>query len=228
MQSNKSKSTPRERAGRAVAASADRQRAIAITPHRRKVFLDALRKTGSSYHAASVATPWASDSPGGGYTGFRDLRKRDPIFASEWAEAEAAFIGDVEAELARRVMTPHKRPIVSNGQVITHEEVPADGKLLMFLLERRDHTKWGKKVEVSGEVQHTHRHAHVGVTLAADDLYLLGESRRAQLLDILGELAEAKAALEASETPRAALPAPAAGRPFASPPGGETAPHGDE
>ncbi len=202
------------------------KRSVPITEKRKALFLKALRETGSARYAASVATPWAKASDGaGGYTSFRDLRRRDPIFASQWAECAAAWFGDVEAELARRVMTPHKRPIVSNGKVVTYENVPADPKLLMFILERRDSDTWGRKVEVSGEVQHTHRHAHVGVELSASDLYLLTESRRAQLLDILGELAEAKVVLEAAETPMAALPAPAAERPTVS--DEEPAPDGD-
>ncbi len=113
------------------------------------------------------------------------------MFAMAWAEAEAAALAKVEAEVMRRAMTPTRRPVFSKGELVGHTE-EYDNRLLVTLARRLNPEAWSERqrVEHSGEVGHAHRHALIALT--ADDVWLLSEDRRDLLLDLLGELASAK------------------------------------
>ena len=70
-----------------------------ISEDRRAVFLEVLRRTGSVCAAASAASPHCDgDRPG--YSGFRDLAQKDPVFSAAVAEAKAKALGKVETTIA--------------------------------------------------------------------------------------------------------------------------------
>src|SRR5262245_28853082 len=104
------------------------RRQAPITEARKQAFLDALRRTGSMRYSASYASPHLGDDDrtdrmGRGAESFRDLMKRDPMFAAAVQEAVDAYIGDIENLLQERLRTPNRRPIFDkNGVQIGVEE----------------------------------------------------------------------------------------------------------
>lgn len=61
---------------------------VRLTPERKRIFLDAVRQTGSLRAAAALASPHSDPSTyRPGYETFRDAARRDPAFAQEIREA---------------------------------------------------------------------------------------------------------------------------------------------
>ncbi len=118
-----------------------------VTASRRRTFLKALEETGSTCAAARAATPWARGRHGG-LSSFRDAAARDPEFAADWERAEEGALGRMEAEIARRAMTPTLRPVVSNGKVIAHEE-QYDNKLLLCLARALAPDRWSERSKLA-------------------------------------------------------------------------------
>lgn len=157
-----------------------------VTEKRKAEFLRVLRATGSPAAAARAATPWSSRRRGG-YSTFRDLRKRDVAFARAWDEAMAEMIGSVEAEVVKRAMNPVMRPVYSKGELVDHV-AEYDNKLLLRLAEKLNPADWipNQRVQHSGAV--THQHGHL--VLAMEDLMLLEEEQQDALVGLLQMIAE--------------------------------------
>lgn len=173
-------------------------------PERQEAFLQALRDGAiGPIEAARRASPHCI-GPEGGYHTFRRLREEDPRFAAAWDEALEEGKARMKAELQElaidRIKNPPKRPVYSNGEVVGWtEDVNAATKLhLRFLSkldpewsERRQHTHDGK-VDHDVSVRAV-RDPNV-VEINARDFALLGEEKADQLLGLVAELRELRAA----------------------------------
>ncbi|MBW7057845.1 hypothetical protein KY389_14365 [Paracoccus bogoriensis] len=166
------------------------RRHTAVTPARRKTFLRALAETGSYAAAAKAATPYSSNRSAAVST-FRRLRAIDPEFAAACDEAIQTALGKVESTIWDRAINGTQRPVVSGGQIVGYETV-VDNKLLLSLARRLDPEAWSetRKVEHSGQIDS--RSVSFQVTLAPEDIYLLKEEKRALLLGLLEDIAQAK------------------------------------
>lgn len=174
-----------------------------MTAKRKQVFLSTLAETGSTVVAAETATPWGTGTRGG-VQSFYDERVRDPHFAADWERAADAALAMVESEIMRRAMTPVKRPIFNKGEYVTDVE-QWDNRLLLRVASKLSpawHEK--RKNEISGVVAHTHQHQHgvVVATLDARDVLLLSDSKRQTLMQLVGEIADAKGESTDVETTR--------------------------
>lgn len=159
-----------------------------LSAERRAIFLATLRECGSWSEACARATPHSSAADRPGHGAWRDLRNRDPLFASEVEAARSEFLGRVEAEIARRALDPQA----------------ADSRLLLRLASRLD-ASWSevRKTELSGRLEHSALgHDPRQLTLSVDDVLLLDESEREQLVGLIERIRELRAAQE--------LPAPIA------------------
>ncbi len=147
-----------------------------MTPERKEVFLKALAETGSSTHAAAVASP-ESFGHRPGYSSFRDERRRDPQFALRWQEAMDAFLGAVEAELAKWSMKGRSRPIVNkDGQVVAYDDHPPDPRIMLAVARRHD-PRWNEKqtLEHTGQVGHSVTGGLVMGAITAEHMMLLDD-----------------------------------------------------
>lgn len=171
----------------------------AMTPERKAVFLERLAATGSTVAAAEAATPWATGGRGG-VQSFYDERARDVEFADAWKRAEAAALAAVESEITRRAFEPERRPVFSKGVLVGQHET-YDNRLLLSLARRLNPEAWSerKQLEVSGQVDHNHRHGHVVVSLEARDVLLLPEADRPAFMALLEKIATAKEEPDAIE-----------------------------
>lgn len=136
-----------------------------MTPERKEIFLEALAASGSSVHAAAVASPEAYGARPGYYS-FRDERKRDPEFAMRWQEAKDTFLGAVEAKLSEWAMKGRSRPVTNkDGEIVAYDEFPPDPRILLSVARRHD-PRWNEKqtLEHTGDVNHYHEAAFLGLT----------------------------------------------------------------
>ena len=62
--------------------------------------------------------------------------------------------------------------------------------MLLAVARKLNPDEWSEKrqVEMSGSVDHTHRHGHIYLSMS--DIHLLAPDRADQLLDLLGEIAD--------------------------------------
>ena len=159
-----------------------------LTEARKATFLKVLAETGSPPAAARAASPHSTGKRAAIRT-FTDLRNRDPEFAAAWEDSMATALGRVENEIMRRAMEPTYRPIFSKGELVGQEPI-YDNKLLLAVARKLNPDEWSEKrqVEMSGSVDHTHRHGHIYLSMS--DIHLLAPDRADQLLDLLGEIAD--------------------------------------
>jgi hypothetical protein len=112
---------------------------------KRRVFLDALAKTGNATKAAQIAG-YAS------MTRLYEYRKEHPEFAKAWEEA-MDMAGDVfEAEAARRAVEGTYEPVFYKGEIVGYKLVHSDG-LLTTLLKGAKKEKYADRKQV--ENNHT-------------------------------------------------------------------------
>lgn len=176
-----------------------------ITEERRRVFLDALSRTGIFVWAARAASPHSSDASNKGCaSSFRDLEKRDPTFAAQVAEAREIADASIEQEAYRRAVEGVPEKIYQRGV----QAVDADGKpafvqrysdrLLERLLETRMPHKWTprKGIEVSGSVSHSHTGSVLH--LSVEDVLGLGQADRDELGRIMGLVAVNRGEIEST------------------------------
>jgi hypothetical protein len=172
---------------------------LVVTEERKRTFLRVLSETGSWAAACTAATPgrgWTKLGMPPARSTFGELAKKDPVFAAAVAEAEGAALAKVETEVMRRAMTPTARPIFSKGTLVGYTQ-EYDNRLLVTLARRLNPEGWAErqKVEHSGEV----RLAPGSVVLNVDDINLLGDAQRDDLIALLEELADAKERLAKAE-----------------------------
>lgn len=188
-----------------------------ITPARKKVFLETLRQTGSMRAAAAAASPHcakqraSANGSGPGYESFRDAIRKDPEFAEEAKAAMNEALGSAEQVLAKRMLTPDRRPIFDKqGQLLGFQEDTRNANtLLLRFLERHD-SGWAPRKHVTGEMQHTHTDASLGdaagyaYIVRSADVLALPPDERAQLIGLLEKIEAARE--DAGSAP--VLPAP--------------------
>src|SRR3712207_5773545 len=97
-----------------------------VTDERKRVFLDALAKTGSWRAAAAAASGHLVHAGQAGTRlgvgTFAQLAKRDPEFAEQVREALDAAIANVEHTLYDRIHLPNRRPIFDRaGRLLGHD-----------------------------------------------------------------------------------------------------------
>lgn len=169
---------------------------VAITPERRTVFLRVLAETGSFRAASRAASPHCSGaSPG--WSTFRAAYARDLEFQSECNSAlEIAKMAVVD-EIYRRGQVGWDEPVFQRGARVyekdpeTGEERPASVRRysdnLLLARAKSLMPEFRDKLEVSGQVQHSHAYAGgvVGLALTPDDIRLLSPTERDQLRNIL-------------------------------------------
>lgn len=160
-----------------------------VTEVRRSAFLKVLRETGIARVAARAASP-GSHPDHGAVSTFNSLRRRDPEFARQFAEALEDSDSKIEAEAYRRGVEGIREPVFQKGE----QAVDAEGKpafvrrysdpLLLRLLESRMPAKWAQRKHVahSGSIDH-HVGAVAAITLA--DVEFLTSDQRRQLANIL-------------------------------------------
>lgn len=85
-------------------------------------------------------------------------RQRNEEFAVAWADVEERVTERLEAEAFRRAHDGVEKPVVSAGQLVTHERVFSDS-LLQFLLKGRKPERYRERVDVQhgGGVKVDHR-----------------------------------------------------------------------
>ena len=148
--------------------------------------------------AARAATPWGQGKRAG-YESFRDLAKRDPVWASAVARAKSDALGRVEDAIAKRAIDGVQRPIFQKGELVGYETVYSDN-LLLKLAQRLDPDQWTnrQKLEHTGQVEHR----GVFLSLSTDDVMLLKQQEQETLVGILETIHERKKHVGYQEVPR--------------------------
>ncbi len=176
-----------------------------IDDQRKAIFLSVLAATGSMSAAANAASPHAEAKDGrGGYSTFRDLVRRDPIFAEQVVAARDRALGKVEEEIVKRAFTPDERPIFGkDGQLlgVARDSRPAN-QMLLALARRLSPEAWSEKsqLQVDGRVIHEHRDDHT--KLRAEHIDELTPAEQKVFTALLTKIYDAVEAKEASHEPR--------------------------
>lgn len=167
-----------------------------ISDERKEVFLEVLRRTGSVCHAASSASPHCGgDRPG--YSGFRDLARKDPEFARAVSEAKAEALGQIEAAIAKRAVEGWERPIFQRGQLVGTERC-YDTNLMLRYASRLD-PAWSEKrqLEVEGKVEHNY--GGVMLSISPDDVLKLEPAEQTQLVALIEKIGKLKGSEDGTE-----------------------------
>lgn len=171
-----------------------------LTPERKRIFLDAVRQTGSLRAAAALASPHSDPSTyRPGYETFRDAARRDPAFAQEIREALNDAMGAAEKLLAERMLTPDTRPIFDkNGNLLgVQTDHRNANQLLLAFLARHDPNSWAPKKHLGGEIAHQHDHRHEfgpgRLSIHPSDILALPEEDRAAFMRYVEVIEQARA-----------------------------------
>lgn len=119
-----------------------------------------------------------------------DLRKRDPEFARQWAEADEAGTEALEQEAIRRAVEGVERGLFYQGVKYTTEREFSD-PLLMFLLRARAPEKYRERYEVKHEVgdsivqrlQAGRQRALQGRIIEGEAVVVADDERKPELID---------------------------------------------
>lgn len=122
--------------GRRPKRSRSRQRRR-WTEATKELFLEALTET-ANVRAALRQVGLSS-------TGAYRLRRRDEVFAQDWADAFEAALDDLESVAVERAKHGGETVVMKNGQEVQRTRAPSDG-LLMFILKRHRPARWGGEV----------------------------------------------------------------------------------
>jgi hypothetical protein len=165
-----------------------------MSEHRKQVFLETMRQTGSFRAASAMASPHCKTTdvhPAPGAASFRDLMKRDPLFADQVREAREHALGRAEALLSERMLEPDTRPIFNRaGELLGVQRDHRNcNTLLLRFLERHD-ADWAPKKHIDGRMQHEHANVSLGeggmsYVLQARDILALPEHERAEFMRML-------------------------------------------
>ncbi len=162
--------------------------------------------------AANAASPHAEAKDGrGGYSTFRDLVRRDPIFAEEAAAARDQALGKVEQEIVKRAFTPDERPIFGkDGKLLgVHTDHRNSNAMLLALARRLSPEAWSERHQLQVDGRVIHQHQGGGTELRSEHIELLSEPEQAVLLALIGKIYDRLPAEEdGHERRRPALPAP--------------------
>lgn len=163
----------------------------ALTEERKEVFLSELRRHGIVSAAARAASPHAKGTCA---PSFYILRKNDPAFAAAWDDAIEQATGSVELEIHRRAVEGYDEPVYQKGELVGTVtkysdrllELRAKALLPQKYIERR-------AVELSANLNVTQElYGGHALTLKPEDVLLLDEDKRQQLLGLLTEIALAR------------------------------------
>lgn len=171
---------------------------MALDENRKAIFLAELRRHGIPAAAARAASPHAAGSAA---SSFYHLRRMDPEFASAWEAALEEATAGVELEMHRRAVEGYDEPVYQKGELVGTVtkysdrllELRAKALLPQKYIERRA-VELNGKVDVTQELYGGH-----ALTLKPEDVLLLGEAERDQLLSLLTKIAMARGDIQDAE-----------------------------
>lgn len=185
-----------------------------ITEEQKEKYLYELARTGSKRHAACAASgnlPLQSSRfrkyGDYGEETFRQLEKRDPIFAEAVQDALAMAIGTLENLLIDRLHTPDTRPVLDRqGNVVGTDTSWRSANVLLLRALERHAPEWVQRKQIDGNqtvtVNHGTEPSRSGLTITAEAVKRLPPERQQVLMSILDEM------FAAEEQAKGALPAP--------------------
>ena len=148
----------------------------AVTPQRKALFLEQLRKTGSVCAASAAAYPWSSTAKRPGYGAFQTLIKRDPEFAAQVEEAKRHALAKVEKVIFDHSTEGVQRPIYQMGRLVGYETV-FDHKLLLAQAQRLDPSAWTQRTQATVEGHITHGVLVVNAPAQSTQAWIEAESK---------------------------------------------------
>ncbi|MCC6921101.1 MAG: hypothetical protein IT548_18050 [Alphaproteobacteria bacterium] len=162
-----------------------------LTPAIIEAYLEVLAETGVKAWAALAVLPHLSDGTSANAT-FASLARRDGVFAARQEAALQKALSRLEKVAMDRAVNGMDEPIVWRGEITGSKKV-FDNKLLAFMLSRRLPETYGdrKEVAITGEVQHSHTHAAVPISL--NDVNRLSPDQRRQLKAVLETISDNRA-----------------------------------
>lgn len=163
----------------------------ALTEERKEVFLSELRRHGIVNAAARAASPHASGTCS---ASFYALRRSDPEFAAAWDDAIEQATGSVELEIHRRAVEGYDEPVYQKGELVGTVTKYSD-RLLELRAKALMPNKYIERraVELSANLNVTQElYGGHALTLKPEDVLLLDEGKRQQLLGLLTEIAMAR------------------------------------
>lgn len=169
----------------------DRVPMAALTEERKEVFLSELRRHGIVSAAARAASPHAKGTCA---PSFYILRKNNPEFAAAWDDAIEQATGSVELEIHRRAVEGYDEPVYQKGELVGTVTKYSD-RLLELRAKALMPNKYIERraVELSANLNVTQElYGGHALTLKPEDVLLLDEGKRQQLLGLLTEIALAR------------------------------------
>ena len=168
-----------------------------VTAERKAAFIVELRKHGIATAAARAASPHASPKYGC-LASFKEARRRDPQFCTQWDEAVEEAAARIEGELHRRAVEGWDEPVFQKGEMVGTIKRYSD-RLLEILAKGVRPDKYGRTdVHVTGAVQHTMDGALV---LRPEDLLALRPPDRRELVRILELVADSRGEAKVEHVP---------------------------
>ena len=167
-----------------------------VTPARARVFLEHLARCGVVAEAARLASPHALDRKGASGS-FHSLRRRDPVFAVAWEEAQEQADAALLIEARRRAVHGTEKGIFQKGARVldvdpeTGKSVPATEKvysdrLLELLLKSRFPTDFVERKQVE------HLQKLNAWQITAADLVCLSDHESEALASIMATIMAAR------------------------------------
>jgi hypothetical protein len=92
-------------------------------------------------------------------TTYKNWRDRDPEFAAAFEQAKVAAVESLEKEMIRRGRDGWMEPVYHKGEEVGEIRKFSD-TLLIFALKGWAPEKYRERIDVKGEHQHIHLHAH--------------------------------------------------------------------
>ena len=179
------------------------RRETPLTPERIAVFLADLEKHGIAVQAARAASPHSKDpAQKGAVSTFYALKRRDPHFAAQWAEALEVADGALLAEAHRRAVDGTSKALFFKGERIydldpeTGKKIPVSEKeysdrLLELMLKARFPRLFVERHAVE------HFDAPGGWQITVSDLNCLSDSQTEQLQEIMASVMASRGEIEA-------------------------------
>ena len=171
-----------------------------LTPERISIFLENLARCGIAVEAARAASPHSRHIDGAA-SSFYGLKRRDPHFSAQWAQALEVADGALLAEARRRAVDGVDRRLFFKGERIydvdpeTGERVPVSEKehsdrLLELLLKARFPRLFVERRAIE------HHQAPGGWTITASDLFALTDTQTEQLSGIMASVMTARGEID--------------------------------